>query len=240
MRKDIKESLYQLINEENSLNIVEEDFSVEERIDSIYDTAYMLPYTINSVVKDTKNNEFLMAFDVLDKQVNVTNEVFFGYPGLINDKGIKKPFFYAYYLMNKLGDTLVGKDNGYIVTKSEDEYQILLYSHHEDMDKLIPFNSFSKLRGNKNVTAQKLSLNIVNIPSAVKITNYEINEKVGSSYNYWIDMGRPKRLSKEENQILHEACFPKINFKNLKKSTVLNIQMELKGYGALLILLKEV
>ncbi|WP_411680307.1 helix-turn-helix domain-containing protein [Clostridium thailandense] len=221
------------------LEITKEYFYAEDNIDFIYDTAYMLPYIINDVVNETGFQDFLRAFDVLDKQVNLTNEVFFGYPGLINDKGIKKPSYYAYYLLNKLGNTLVAKDKGYIVTKSDKEYQILLYSYHADIDKLIPFKSFSKLRGIKNAAVKKLSLNIVNIPSAIRITNYEISEKVGSSYNYWVDMGKPKRLNKEEKEILHKASFPNIYFKNFRKSAIFNLQAKLKGYGALLILIKE-
>lgn len=230
----------ELLFTEYELEIVKDVFYTKDSIDFIYDTTYMVPYIINSVINTTNSLNFLRAFDVLDKQVNLTNEVFFGYPGLINDKGIKKPSYYAYYLLNKLGDTLVAKSNGYIVTKSNNEYQILLYNHHDNVDKLIPFESFSKLRAVKNAASQKFSINIVNIPSSIKIITYEINEKSGSSYNYWLDMGKPKRLSKEEKQILHKASFPRIHFKNFKKSTVFNIQTKLNGYGALLILIKEV
>ena len=52
-------------------------------------------------------------------------------------------------------------------------------------------------------------------------------------------MGKPKRLKKEEKEILHKSSFPKINFRYSKKSTVLNIQTTLKGYSAKLIILKE-
>lgn len=240
VKQDVKDKVTEIITTEYELEIDNEDFYCEDKIDFIYDTAYMLPYIINDATKTGSSSKFLRAFDVLDKQFNLTNEVFFGYPGLINEKGIKKPSYYAYYLLNKLGDILVAQGDGYIVTKSNKEYQILLYSHHDDIDKLVPFKSFSKLRGNKNITAKKLSLNVVNIPSDVRITSYEINEKSASSYNYWIDMGKPRRLSKEENQILHDASFPKIHFKNFKKSTVINLQVELKGYGALLFLIKNV
>ncbi|MDP4177904.1 MAG: helix-turn-helix domain-containing protein [Bacillota bacterium] len=237
INKTVKEEITKLICNEYELEISEDDFYMEDSINNIYDTAYMLPYIINNVIENRNFNKYLTAFDVLDKQVNLTNEVFFGYPGLVNDKGIKKPSYYAYYLLNKLGDILVSKGDGYIATRSENEYQILLYSHHDNIDKLISFESFSKLRGYNNVTAAKFSINVVNIPSAITIINYAINEKAGSSYNYWVDMGSPKRLSKEESQILHDASFPSISFKNLKKSTVYNIRTELKGYGALLIII---
>ena len=107
--------------------------------------------------------------------------------------------------------------DGYIVTKTEDEYQILLYSYNEDLDKLVSFEDFSKLRGFKNNIKQKLSLNILNIPTDVRMTVYEVNEKIGSSYNYWKGMGSPIRLNKEEKEILHKALFLKYILDMLKK-----------------------
>ncbi|WP_123052821.1 helix-turn-helix domain-containing protein [Clostridium sp. JN-1] len=229
-----------ILANEYELEVCMDRVSYDDSVNFIYDTAYMLPFTINSIINKSDSYNVLRAFDVLDKQVNLTNEVFFGYPGLINDKGIKKPSYYAYFLINKLGDTLVEKGDGYIVTKDCSEYQILLYSYHEDIDNLNLFENFSKFRGSKSLTEKKFSLNIVSISSAVRVTTYEINEKVGSSYNYWVDMGKPKRLNKEEKEILHKASFPRIHFKSIKKSTVLNIRTKIQGYGAVLIIIKEV
>lgn len=240
MKDEAKKQVKELLLSEYELEIVEEEFSYNDNINYIYDTAYMLPFVINSIVNKRPGRNVLRAFDVLDKQVNLTNEVFFGYPGLINDKGIKKPSYYAYFLMNKLGDTLVAKDNGYIVTKSDDEYQILLYSYHEDIDNLNLFDKLSKFRGMRNITEKKFSINIVGIPSAVRVITYNINEKIGSSFNYWTDMGKPKRLSKEEKEILHKAAFPSIHFRSIKKSTIFNIQSRIQGYGAVLIILRPV
>ena len=215
-------------------------YSDTAEINPIYDTAYMIPYIIHNLIFNNNSLQFLRAFDVLDKQVNITNEVFFGYPGLVNDMGIKKPSYYAYYLLNKLGDRLVAQDNGYIVTKSQDGFQILLYNFYDNLDNLIPFKDDSRLRVLKNVASKKLSLNITNIQSNIKVTSYEINESEGSSFNYWLQMGKPIRLSKEEKEILHKASFPEIEFEYFKKSAVVNIQAEIKGHGAMLILIKMV
>lgn len=225
---------------DNNFQIEENDFLVNNEINNIYDTAYMIPFIIDNVVNNHGDLSFIRAFDVLDKQVNITNELFFGYPGLINDKGIKKPAFYAYSLLNKLGDTLISKDDGFVVTKSDNQYQILLYTYHDKINDLISMTSFSKLRGIKNATSKKLSLNITNIHSDVNVITYEINEKIGSSYNYWVNMGKPTRLNKDENGILHKASYPNIKFKFSKKSTVINILATLKTYGAVLIIINEV
>jgi len=224
----------------NKLDFEEEPFMINNEVNNIYDTAYMIPFIIDNVVNHKGDLSFIRAFDVLDKQVNITNELFFGYPGLINDKGIKKPAFYAYSLLNKLGNTLVAKGDGYVVTKTNNQYEILLYTYHDKINDLISMASFSKLRGIKNATSKKLSLNITNIHSDINVTTYEINEKIGSSYNYWIDMGRPTRLNKDENGILHKASYPNIRFKYFKKSTVINILVTLKTYGATLVIINEV
>ncbi|GKX66954.1 helix-turn-helix domain-containing protein [Inconstantimicrobium mannanitabidum] len=239
--KHLEEEVRDILFNKYSVDIHEKHYSNENDTNLIYDTAYMLPYIINKICKQDTPLTSFKAFDVLDKQINLTNEVFFGYPGLINDKGIKKPSYYAYYLLNKLGDYIVTMGEGYIVTKNEEEeYQILLYSYNEELESLSDINSISKLRGVKNTTQKKYNLNIVNINSNCRITTYEVNEGMGSSYNYWIGMGRPKRLSKEEKEILHKASFPKINFKYTKKSPLLNLQAKLPGYSAQLIIIKEV
>lgn len=216
------------------------DVSKAAEINPVYDTGYMLPFTVHSVLNETNSLSFLKAFDEIDKQINLTNEVFYGDSGLINDKGIKKPSYYGFYLLNKLGDTLIDKGNGYVVTKSDDEFQILLYNYYEGIDKLVPYSELSKLRGAKNVTSARISLNIINLHSNIRITSYGLNEEHGSSFNNWLQMGRPVRLNKEEKEILHKASFPKIEFKNFKKSVVINIQTVLKGYSATLILIKKV
>lgn len=218
MSDRLKDEIIETAMTEYSLQTEPDLFFYEEKLDYIYDTDYMIPYIIDSSANKGCSLGFLRAFDVIDRQVDLTNEVFFGYPGLINDKGIKKPSYYAYYLMNKLGNILVSTGEGYIATRSESDYQILIYNY----DNMHNF-----------------SINIVNIPFPIRTTMYKISEDCGSSYDYWIDMGRPKRLNKEENQILHKAAFPNIQFKNFRKSTIYNIQTGLKRYGAILILIKE-
>lgn len=240
MEEEQIKKIRKIIEEDYKLSVMEELYSNNLNIDPIYDTAYMLPFIIENSIKDKKELDYLRAFDVLERQMDITNEVFFGYPGIVNDRAIRKPAFYAYYLLNKLGKTLVFRDNGYIVTKDEGSYQILLYSYNEEIDNLIKIKSFSKLRGLKNSKEKKFSLNITKISSAVRITTFVIDEEVGSSYNYWLEMGRPRRLNKDDKEIIHKASFPKINFKFAKKSAVLNIQTKLTGYGAVLINIKEV
>lgn len=237
---DIKNSLSDILLNKYEFTILIDDLTSDKKLNNLYDSAFMLPYIIHNYIFNNKELSYLRAFDVLEKEVELTNEVFIGSPGLVNDMGIKKPSYYAYYLLNKLKGEIVARDEGYIVTKNNNSYNILLYSYNDSIDELNNVNNDFDTISLKKTTEKKLSLNIFNVEGPTRTVTYEINEKVGSSYNYWKAMGEPDRLNKEEKEILHKASFPKIEFKYNKKSSVINIIAKLKGYGAMLILINKI
>lgn len=236
---DVKDSLHQFLIEDYNLDVIEDIFTCDKSLNKIYDTAYMLPYIIHNTIFNNNSLNFLKAFDVLEKEISLTNEVFIGAPGIVNDMGIRKPSYYAYYFLSKLGNEIVAMENGYIVTKKDDEYCILLYSYTDELNEMQSYEDIFNKRGKRKIYKRKISLNIENIKKSSRIITYEISERVGSSYNYWLSMGSPDRLNKEEKEILHKASFPKIDFKYSKKNTILNIITELRGYEAKLILIKS-
>lgn len=240
IESNIKNSLLDFLTNEYNIDVIEKDFICNKNLNKIYDTAFMLPFIIHNTIFNKNSLNFLRAFDVLEKEISLTNEVFIGAPGLVNDMGIRKPSYYAYYLLSKLGDEIVTIDNGLIVTKKNDEYSILLYSYTDELEEIQNFENIFTKRGKRKIYKKKISLNIENIKKSSRIITYEISERVGSSYNYWLSMGSPDRLNKEEKEILHKASFPKIEFSYSKKNTILNIITELKGYDAKLILIKNI
>lgn len=239
LSEDIKTNLRSYITGVYELEVYSNDYISTSDLNNIYDTTYMLPYIIHTTIFKGISINFLKAFDVLEKEVNITNEVFIGGSGIVNDMGIRKPSYYAYYLLSMLGNEIISLDDGCIVTKSDKCYTILLYSHNNDINSLADYQDIYQERGIKKSFERKYSLNILNIKNSTRIITYEVNEYTGSSYNYWLSMGSPDRLSKEEKEILYKASYPKIDFKYSKKSSVLNIITELKGYGAKLIVLKN-
>ena len=218
-------------------DIIEYEFKETAR-DYIYDTCYMIPYIIHNSI----NNRPLCfkAFDSIEESICMDNELFVGSNALINQMGINKPSYYTYYLLCKLGDNLIEKDEGYIITKQEDDVQILLYSYGEDFDSLVSFNSMLKSRGIKKTAERKFSLNIINLSDNYEIIKYEINEGSGSAYDYWISLGKPSRMSSEGIRLLKSASHPLISFNYAKKSNIFNIVTGVPGYGAVLIILKKV
>ena len=236
----VKFYVMELLTNTYGFEVLNKDITLKKSLNNLYDSTFMLPYIIHNYIFHNEELSYLRTFDVLEKEVELTNEVFIGSPGLVNDMGIKKPSYYAYYLLNKLKGEVVAKEPGYIVTKNKNSYNILLYSYNDYLDDLKNTENNLNEITLKKTTEKKLSLNIFNIEGSTRTVTYKINENVGSSYDYWKAMGKPDRLNKEEKEILHKASFPKIEFKYNKKSSVLNIIAKLKGYGAMLILINKI
>lgn len=231
---DTKSQLKELLIDEWGLPAEEEEINSIDQ-NEIYDTAYMLPYIIHHGLKDGKKISFLKIIDDIALSLNKNNEVFFGDAGIINWEGIRKPSYYAYQFLSRLGDKIIAKGEGYIVTSKGDDIQILLYIYNEEMENLIELSEINKLRGKKNIAQRNISLNITNLFKEYKVTRYEINEKTNSCYNQYLYLGSPRRLSDDEINLIKIACNPKINMKYRKKNIVHHLGVKIQGYGAVLI-----
>lgn len=72
--------------------------------------------------------------------------------------GIRKPSYYAYYLFSKLGNDIISLDDGYIVTKADNYYAILLYSHNDDVNTLASYENIYQKSGVKNHLRENIHL----------------------------------------------------------------------------------
>ncbi|MCI6189074.1 MAG: helix-turn-helix domain-containing protein, partial [Clostridium sp.] len=137
LSEEIKTPLKDFIEKELGHSVLDKEFFQNRELNPIYDTSYMIPYIIHKELFTNEDLSFLKAFDVIEKEPRLNNEVFIGAPGLVNDMNIRKPSYYAYYLLSKLNGTIISKDDGYIITKNEDEYSILLYNYNAMIDNIL-------------------------------------------------------------------------------------------------------
>lgn len=221
-------------------NLIEDPFNIPKDINTIYDSSYMLPYIIHNFIHNNNSLLTLKAFDTVEENSILNNELFFGSPGLLTLNGIKKVSYYAYYLLSKLGSEVIDQGDGYIITRQDEDIQVLLYSYSDEINTLIKLEDLSKGKGSKNITERKISLSIKNLVNDYKVIKYEIGEKIGSAYDIWLRMGKPKRLSYDEWKILTKISAPNVSLSYAKKTAVYNNIIKIEGYGSTLIVLQKV
>lgn len=124
-----------------------------------------------------------------------SKEQFHGGLGLYTTSGIKKPHYYVFRFLNRLGDSLIAKGNGYFIARSPNKVQIITYNYEHfnhlfaqgetfNMNFLERYTPFNKLG------PMEISLELCSLDATSCIIKEEIiNQKYGSAFDEWIRMG---------------------------------------------------
>jgi AraC-like DNA-binding protein len=209
-------------------------YFLKEEISPLYDTMHMVPFILYSYIHENKRIVPNMI-DEITKETYLTNDTFFGGNGLFTANYLNKPSFYAFKFLSILGNEILYRGEGYVVTKSDDGYQILLFNPAEVTEDII----YGK-KSHDKLKARKVSINIYNMESDLQITKYDFNKSHGSIYDKWVFLGSPERIDNTHWELLDEYVHPNVTFFYGKKSTVYNLVTTIKPNGAVLFTLNKV
>lgn len=209
-------------------------YFLKEEISPLYDTIDMVPFILYSYTNEKKRIVPNMI-DEITKETYLTNDTFFGGNGIFTSNYLNKPSFYAYKFLSLLGDDILYRGEGYVVTKSDEGYQILMFNPVEVTEETI-----YRGKTQDKLKSMKVSLNIYNMEGDFQITKYDLNKSHGSIYNKWVYLGPPERIDNTQWDLLDEYVHPNVTFYYGKKSTVFNVLTNIKPNGAVLFTLNSV
>lgn len=183
----------------------------------IHDTCYVATYIIRNILQciGTVDSLGYWTFTDIFEEHKLGISHFHGGFGLINKDGLKKPSYYAYYLLSKLGDKIIAKGEEYIITKKGESVQILVYNYAYFDDLFLAGDTsllFHKDRYSIYETKKRVEkeVNLEGIVGDYKIIRYKLNRENGSVFDEWIKMGSPENMNKEEIMYLSGKSKPKI------------------------------
>ncbi|MGM1049078.1 MAG: GH39 family glycosyl hydrolase [Bacillota bacterium] len=227
------------------LHITEWNFSLYDR-HLLHDTMFMAPFVIYHAMNtlgDVKAMAFWCFTDVFEESI-VPSSPFYGGFGLMNRDGLKKPSYYAFEFLQRLGEELIVKGDGYVGTqKSDGSIQLLLY-HYVHVDHLFSSGDWSELsnlnryevfeeKGNK-----VFQINISHLSGTYKCTSYQLDRDHGSVFDEWVRMGAPVFLTEEELAYLHGRSGPVIRTEILQDKSWQK-EINLPPHGILLLTLEK-
>jgi beta-xylosidase/AraC-like DNA-binding protein len=203
----------------------------------VHDSLFMAPFLIqNSINTINKVNAiaYWLASDISAEYTD-SDAPLFGGPGLISRNGIRKPAFFAYQFLSKLGGRILAKGEGYIVTeKSEDEFVIILLNYKYIASRIRFAEQLWHISGNLNDYLEdngkcSISVEIRNITSGqYKVRQHILNSLHGSIYDTWMNLSAIHNLQKTETEWLERICFPnlRIDLLTAKGSLVIDYELE--------------
>lgn len=184
--------------------------------DLLNDTCFKSAYIVKNVLE---NYEELAQFGYwmlsdANSMFPTGKELFHGGLGLMTKNGIKKPAYYAFWLIRKLGDQLLARGDGYFVTKKDDTLQIMLYNYQHysnlyasgetfDMtflDRYTPFTNTHTIRYNFTVSFLE--------NGTYNVHEYAINRQHGSCFDTWTNMFQDDPQTNEEIDMLKAHSQP--------------------------------
>jgi beta-xylosidase/AraC-like DNA-binding protein len=221
----------------NSLFFVTEwniDYSCRNMI---HDSLLKAPYILQNAIYSIDCVGALSYWLASDSSTEYTDSdaPLFGGAGLISRHGIQKPALFAFEFLSKLGERLILKGDGHIVTaKSENEFVAILFNYKYLSHRSRILEQYRNMKGDiscflEDTEPCAFSLEIKNIsPGRYKVRQYILNSHHGSIYDAWLRLSAIANPQISEIEWLERTCFPalQIDFLEGKESLAIDCDLE--------------
>jgi xylan 1,4-beta-xylosidase len=174
--------------------------------DPVHDSYISAPYIL-SKLKGSEGYADSMSYwtftDIFEENGPVPSPFHGGF-GLLNFQGLRKPSFYAYQFLNRLGDVeLISDDADSWACRSARGVQLLFWNYTPPKTTESDQVFFKKDLPARDLGQARVS--IANLPPGdYRMSVYRIGYRVNDVYDDYLQMGSPATLSREQVRELAE------------------------------------
>lgn len=212
--------------------------------DSCSRGTYILKFVL-SIWKLVDMMGFWHGSDAVDVYYD-SKKLIYGGGGILTKDGIKKPSFYAFEFLNKLGKHILKIGNNYVVTRNSSGMLICLcfnhreYSYYYHLKKENEQLDLSKVFQSEEKERIEFTIERLNDKKIYIIKEEVVNSGNGSIQDEWRLLGNQEELKKEEIQYLKNICIPKMYIKQMQsQERKLRFTVELEPHEMRLIYVYE-
>jgi xylan 1,4-beta-xylosidase len=173
--------------------------------DPIHDSYHQAAYILDKIkrVGDAAKSMSYWVFTDIFEEPGPRFTPFHGGFGLINTQSIRKPAFYSYQFMNRLGNTeLMNADSCSWACKDDrGGVQVLLWDFTVTLPEDSVNNQEYYIRDLPAQTRGNVKIRITDIPAGpYRLEVFKVGYRANDPYTTYFDMGRPGQLTKEQVQ----------------------------------------
>lgn len=188
------------------------------------DACYKGAYIMKNIIDNFDSVDVMGYWFASDISADFYDSAFLinGGCGLITKDSIKKPAFYAYDFLNRLGKRFVDKGENYLVSNNGysewgivcHNYKFYGYQFFTSKEDVIDYNNINKYF--ENTESLELEYNLRGMENGnYDIKIYSINMQHGSLQDEWIRMSCPDNMTQQEIDYLIRICVPHLNIINI-------------------------
>ena len=173
--------------------------------DPIHDTYFEAPY----ILQQLRNTEQMgsmsyWTFTDVFEENGPGWRPFHGGFGLINYQGIRKSAYWAYWFLAQLGSTEIKSSDpaSYVCKDNQGGYQVLFWDLTHPIQGRVEGPVSDQAFFTKPLIAREkgpATVKLTNLPAGnYKLTIYRIGYRHNDPYSFYLEMGRPMDLSRED------------------------------------------
>ncbi|SET22429.1 helix-turn-helix domain-containing protein [Paenibacillus sp. NFR01] len=207
------------------LHISEWNFSISNRDylnDSLFKASYILKNMTEAIDEQCLMGYWLYS-DIFS-EFRDSKRLLYGGAGLISKNGIKKPAYYAFSFLNRMGKQLIGKGRDYLLTKrSEYRYQLLCYHYrHLDVDAHCPAEGGCLPDALDDAGGPAAEPTVRNFrleglkDGSYRLKRSYVGSSRGSILQEWKQFGAVHDIRPDEIQFLKQICVPSISVEHVE------------------------
>lgn len=168
--------------------------------DPVHDSYISAPYIL-SKLKGTEGFADSMSYwtftDIFEENGPVPSPFHGGF-GLLNFQGLRKPAFYAYQFLNRLGDEeLISNDADSWACRNARGVQVLFWNFTPPITKESNQKLFSRDLPSKDVGQVRISVSGVP-PGSYELNIYRVGYRVNDVYSDYLSLGAPSILTRKQ------------------------------------------
>lgn len=184
--------------------------------DLLNDTCFKACYIVKGILENYDRLDSFAYWSLTDWMGESPQpaELFHGGLGLFTANGIPKSSYYAFAFLNRLGDTLLGRGEGWFATRRDEEYVFLFYNYRHfshlyalgerfDMtftDRYTPFSPEQSL---------DVHFRLTDLPDGTyRIKETILNRNSGSAFDRWVAIGAEELQTAEDLDTLARLSVP--------------------------------
>ena len=170
--------------------------------DPIHDSYHEAAYILEKIKQagNAVNSMSYWTFTDIFEEAGPRFTPFHGGFGLLNTQGIKKPAYYSFAYLNKLGSTELqnADSSSWICKNANGEVQVLFWDFTYTLEDSVNNQAYyvrdlpARLKGSVNIS-------LSGIPKGNYVLEvYRIGYRVNDAYTAYLLMGKPNQLTKEQ------------------------------------------
>jgi xylan 1,4-beta-xylosidase len=214
--------------------------------DFLHDTCFKAPFIVKNVLNNCSKVDGMSYWalsDIFDEVVYTDSLTLHGGLGLMTEEGLRKPAYYAFLFLSKLGSSILFQNDYSVVTKNlKGTIQILLYNYRHFSNPSLPHRDPSvRIDSRYEIFGQSsmdVELELAGLHGKHRKKLYRVNRDHGSVYDAWIKMGAPNKLSAEEVQYLSKKSLYSYRSDDIYLVDGYSLKERLKPHEILLIILE--